>query len=276
MIREFLCPVRSMKYLHPGLQTTDMDPDQFLTFLYGWIALAIILFPIQLWGITAPYGRHIRTNWGPVIDNKWGWFIMEIVSPLVFGYFFLTGPNPKSGPMWVFFTLWILHYLNRSIIYPLRTRTSGKKIPVLIVLFAVVFNTVNGWTNGYFLGYLSKGYPDDWFLSPQFLAGFVLFLVGAGINLSADNYLLSLRKPGQSGYILPAGKLFNRISCPNHLGEILEWTGFAILTWNLAAAGFAIWTAANLIPRAMSHHRWYRNHFPDYPLSRKAVIPFIF
>ena len=41
----------------------------------------------------------------------------------------------------------------------------------------------------------------------------------------------------------------------------------------LPALAFALWTAANLIPRALWRHRWYRRTFPDYPPSRRAVIP---
>jgi hypothetical protein len=36
-----------------------------------------------------------------------------------------------------------------------------------------------------------------------------------------------------------------------------------------------VWTAANLIPRALGHHAWYRGHFADYPRARRAVIPFL-
>jgi 3-oxo-5-alpha-steroid 4-dehydrogenase 1 len=49
--------------------------------------------------------------------------------------------------------------------------------------------------------------------------------------------------------------------------------GFA----NLVTAGlaFAVWTAANLIPRALAYHRWYRQEFYDYPPQRKAILPFV-
>lgn len=36
-----------------------------------------------------------------------------------------------------------------------------------------------------------------------------------------------------------------------------------------------VWTAVNLVPRALAHHRWYREHFEDYPRQRKALIPFV-
>ena len=60
-----------------------MTQDWLNGFLYGWIALALILLPVQLL-ITAPYGRHASARWGPVMDNRLGWIVMEIVSPLIF------------------------------------------------------------------------------------------------------------------------------------------------------------------------------------------------
>jgi hypothetical protein len=36
-----------------------------------------------------------------------------------------------------------------------------------------------------------------------------------------------------------------------------------------------VWTAANLVPRAVAHHRWYRERFADYPAERKALVPFL-
>jgi hypothetical protein len=69
--------------------------------------------------------------------------------------------------------------------------------------------------------------------------------------------------------------MFRLISCPNLFGELIEWFGFALLCWNLPALTFFIWTAANLIPRAISHHQWYRKKFNDYPSERKAIIPFL-
>lgn len=251
-----------------------MSIDTFHSIVYIWILIAIVLFPIQIY-TTAPYGRHTNNKWGSLIDNRLGWVVMEIISPLVFAYFFLSGTTEKSNPMWLFFMLWLLHYFNRSILYPLHTKTKGKQIPILIVVSALFFNVINGWTNGYYLGSLSTVYKSSWFSSPQFIIGIIVFILGAYINITSDNHLLSLRKNNDRSYKIPGGRLFRYISCPNHFGEIVEWAGFAILTWNIASAAFAIWTAANLIPRALSHHKWYQEHFKEYPQERKAVIPFI-
>jgi len=237
-----------------------------------WIGLALLLLPVQLL-ITAPYGRHVHGGWGPRISNRLGWFMMEFVSLAVFGALFLAGPAAKTAPMWVFFALWSAHYANRSLIYPWRTRTGGKTIPLAIVASAVSFNVINAGLNGYYLGWLAH-YPTSGLADARFIAGLILFVAGAAANLWADNRLISLRSAGTE-YAIPRGGLFERVSCPNHLGEIVEWSGFALMCWNLPALSFVIWTAANLIPRALSHHRWYRVRFADYPAERRAVIPFL-
>lgn len=239
----------------------------------GWIALAVLLLPIQLF-VTVPYGRHRRAGWGAAIPDRLGWFLMEAVSLAVFAGLFLSGPAPKSTPAWIFFALWTAHYVNRSLIYPLRVRTRGKSIPLAIVASAVSFNLVNAGLNGFYLGW--NAYPASWLGDPRFGAGLALFLAGAALNLWADNRLIALRAGGGAPeYSVPRGGAFGLVSCPNHLGEIVEWSGFALMCWNGPALSFAVWTAANLIPRALSHHRWYRSRFADYPSGRRAVIPFV-
>jgi len=238
----------------------------------AWTLLALVIIPTQL-RMPAPYGRHARTDWGPMIPNRVGWFAMELVSLVVFAGLFLLGPTVKTAPMWVFFALWVAHYVNRSLIFPWRTRTSGKSMPLAIAGSAALFNIVNAELNGLYLGWFGDTYPGAWLADPRFIIGLVVFVLGAGINLWSDNKLIALRAGGKQGYSIPRGGLFNAVSCPNHLGEIIEWSGFALMCWNLPALSFAVWTAANLIPRALSHHAWYRRTFADYPAARKAVIP---
>lgn len=227
--------------------------------------------PPQL-ALAAPYGRHWRAGWGAALPSRIGWFAMETVSLVVFAGLFLSGAAPKSTLAWVLFTAWAVHYVNRSLIFPWRMRP--RPIPLAIVLAAAFFNLVNASLNGAYLG--SVAYLPNWVWDPRFQAGLMLFLAGAALNVWADERLLGLReRAGATGYAVPRGGMFELVSCPNHLGEIVEWTGFALMCWNLPALSFAIWTAANLVPRALSHHRWYRERFADYPAGRRAVIPLL-
>jgi len=250
-----------------------MSNSAFYFIVYVWIGVALVIFPIVL-HITAPYGRHTTKQWGVLINNRIGWIIMESPALLVFAFLFLFGSATHNVVTWIFFSLWVFHYINRTVIFPFRLRTKGKKMPLAIVFMALGFNFVNGFINGYYLGTLAS-YPISWLTDPRFIIGMIMFLGGLAINWQSDNILIHLRKPGQTGYVIPQKGLFNYISCPNHFSEIIEWFGFAMMTWSTPALAFAVWTLVNLLPRALHHHRWYRSTFPDYPSKRKALIPFI-
>ena len=55
--------------------------------LNSWTLLAILVF-FLLFFVKAPFGRHTSTNWGPMINARLAWVIMELASPLFFAYFF--------------------------------------------------------------------------------------------------------------------------------------------------------------------------------------------
>ncbi len=235
-------------------------------------ALAGLTF-IGLRLVTAPYGRHGRRGWGPTVPAWLGWLVMESPAVLVFGATFALGTNRGHAVPLVFLGLWQTHYLYRAYGYPFVMRT-GARLPVTIMLMAIAFNVLNGWLNARWVAQLGD-YPVGWLADPRFLAGVVLFGSGLGLNLSADLTLRGLRRPGETGYRIAHGGGYRWVSCPNYLGEIVEWCGWALATWSLPGLAFAVFTAANLAPRAIDHHAWYRAHFPDYPPKRRALVPFV-
>jgi hypothetical protein len=248
--------------------------NTFDLFVLCWIILGCLIFPILL-SVTAPYGRHTSRKWGITIPNRAGWILMEIPALLIFLFFILTGKPGWNAVIWIIAILFTIHYINRAIIYPFRIKTKGKRMPLLIAIMAILFNTVNAFINGYYLGTLQDQYSQSWLTDPRFVPGILIFLAGMIINITADEKLIHMRKTRTNGYQIPYGGLFERISCPNFFGEIVEWLGFAILCWSLPALSFFIWTVCNLLPRALDHHRWYRAYFSDYPVTRKAVFPYL-
>lgn len=251
-----------------------MKESLFYNLVLVWIALACIIFLVLLF-VTAPYGRHTTTKWGITIPNRIGWVLMEAPALILFLYFIFSGTSDKNTVLLIITALFSLHYINRSLIYPFRIHTRGKRMPLLITLMAIAFNTVNAGFNGYYLGTLQDQYGAGWLTDPRFVLGVLLFLTGMAVNLWSDEKLILLRKNGTGSYQIPYGGLFNKISCPNFFGEIMEWLGFAILCWSIPALSFFIWTFCNLVPRALDHHTWYKKHFPDYPPQRKAVFPYL-
>ncbi len=240
--------------------------------LTAWLCAAVIACLALRW-VTAPYGRYIRSGWGPSIRNRYGWLIMEAPSALGFAIWFILGRGWQSPVAWVFLGFFEFHYVYRAFIYPFTLRDQGKRMLLSVTALAAAFNLVNSYLNARYLFTLSGGYSLSWLLDARFLIGTALFLWGAYINRQSDAILRSLRKAGETGYQIPYGGWFRWISCPNYLGEIIEWSGWAVATWSLPGLSFAIWTVANLLPRALDHHRWYQEHFPDYPPDRQALIP---
>lgn len=237
----------------------------FLQFALAVLTVAGLTF------ITAPYGRFTRGGWGPTVPARVGWVGMEAVSSIFFVAIFLLGDHRARAVPLVFLALWQLHYVQRSFIYPFLMRT-GRRMPVVVVLMAVCFNLLNAYINARWVADLGT-YPTSWLIDPRFVLGVLVFLAGYGMNLSADKTLRELRRPGDDTYKIPRGGMYRWVSCPNYLGEIVEWCGWAIATWSLPGLAFAAYTAANLGPRAITNHRWYRRTFPDYPASRRALIP---
>ncbi|MFA5045243.1 MAG: 3-oxo-5-alpha-steroid 4-dehydrogenase [Paludibacter sp.] len=250
-----------------------MTYDTFQQLNYLWMAVAVIIFTVLI-KVTAPYGRHTTTHWGPQISNRLGWVLMEIPGMTVVIFFVLTNLPVQNAVTYILVSFYIFHYINRTFIFPFRIHTRGKKMPLVITCMAVCFNLVTGFLLGYYFGHFAH-YTGSYFTQANFIVGALLFSAGMYINWEYDNKLIHLRQPGDTNYVIPVGGLFNFVSCPNLLGEIVEWTGFAILCWNLPALSFLVWTAANLIPRALSHHKWYKLRFADYPARRKAVFPYI-
>lgn len=240
---------------------------------YIMFGVAAIVF-IVLFFVSAGYGRYKTSKWGPEIDSRIGWLVMECVPPILFFIFFIISDSITNVASIIFLVIWEIHYVQRAFIYPFLIR-GNKTIPWSIVIMGMVFNGLNSYIQGRYLFKINPNYPTEWLWSPAFIIGCMVWITGYTINLHSDKILRHLRAPGEADYKIPYGGLFKYISCPNYFGEILEWFGWALLTWSLAGLVFAIWTAANLLPRAVAHHKWYHEKFDDYPKERKAIIPFI-
>ena len=108
------------------------------------------------------------------------------------------------------------------------------------------------------------------------MVGLVMFILGMAVNISSDYHLQSERrqKGGAGGqYILSEWGLYRYIVSPNYAGEILEWTGYAILLGRESAWSFVGWTICNLGPRARTNLAWYKEKFGDKVGNRKGIIP---
>ena len=237
------------------------------SFMWSWIALAVVT-AISLTRITAPYGRHGRAGWGPVVSARTAWFWMEISALLGLGLCIGVG-GLKTPHAVLIAAIYGGHYVYRSLIYPLLSPPSAAPASVLVVVLAFVFNVFNSTIVG---GWSLVVGPEET-IGVMDAIGLGLVVLGFGIHFRADATLRNLRRDHGPGYHIPRGGLYRFVSCPNYLGELTQWLGLALIVDALAGWTFVIWSAANLVPRALKHHAWYHTRFADYPKSRKAIVP---
>lgn len=254
------------------------EPTVYYSIVGGMLVLAVIVF-VALQRITAGYGMMYNSKWGPTVNNRLGWILMETPSFVAMLLFWLLSPRAAQPALIVMAALFEVHYFQRAFVFPFLIR-GASRMPVAIILMGIVFNVINSYMIGGWLFFVSPAdaYPVSWLHSPLFILGTVIFTFGMVINLRSDYIIRHLRKPGDTKHYIPNGGMYRFVTSANYLGELTEWTGYAILTWSLGGAAFAVWTFANLAPRARSIHKRYISEFGDSysSLNRKYIIPFIY
>lgn len=242
------------------------------------IALAAVVF-IALQKITAGYGMMYTSKWGMTVNNKLGWILMEAPVFIAMLCFWILSPRRGEPALIVMASLFLLHYFQRSFIFPFLIRGKGK-MPLAIIAMGITFNLINAYLIGGWLFYVAPEgmYSPAWLSSPLFILGVIIFFAGMGVNIHSDNIIRHLRKPGDHRHYIPRGGMFRYVTSANYFGELLEWTGYAILTWSMGALVFVLWTFANLAPRAMKLHQRYEEEFGDEykSLNRRYIIPYIY
>ena len=250
----------------------------FNNFLILMAIVAVAVF-VALYFIDAGYGKFYKPKWGPTVDNHLGWFLMEV--PVFIAMLLLWWLSPRRTDLVrvVFLLLFQVHYFHRSFIFP-RQLSGHSRMPWAIVVMGALFNTLNAFMQGGWIFYFSSPdrYTSSWLTSLPFIAGTLIFFAGMYINIQSDHIIRNLRQPGDTAHYLPKGGMFRYVTSANYFGEFIEWCGFALLTWSWAGAVFALWTFANLGPRAARIYDLYCKEFPDEldTAKVKRIIPFIY
>lgn len=250
----------------------------FNSLMYVMIGLGVVVF-ISLYFITAGYGLFRTKEWGLSINNKVAWILMEAPAFLtMLGIWYASG-CPAVAPQVVLLGLFLFHYFQRSFIFPL-LMSGHSQMPVTIMLSGVTFNIVNGIMQGGALFWFPKtAYQEGWdyLTHTSSIIGFVIFFIGMAINLHSDHVIRHLRKPGDTRHYLPQKGMYHYVTSANYMGELIEWTGFAIIADSPAAWVFVWWTAANLVPRAHAIYNRYMKEFGKEALvGKKRIIPFLY
>lgn len=251
------------------------------TVLGGALAFAAVV-SVAAWFVPSPYGRFSSARFGLRLSPRLGWFLMELPATVAFLATYLTGPHRGELVPMLLAGVFLVHYANRGFAFPFLIRTprgATASFSLFVVASGWLVTTVHGYLNGAWFASFG-GYDSTWLHDPRFLAGLAVYYVSFALNVHSDAILRNLRSPeevaaGIHTYRIPRGGLFELVSCPSYLTELTAWAGFALLTWSLAGVFIFAVSFANLVPRALSTHAWYKAKFPDYPTTRRALVPFL-
>ena len=211
--------------------------------------------------------------------TKASWHLVQ-TTPKVTG--FLGGQNPRKVPT---------PEMNRvrgqepipseqpvpEKVVPNITYTVGQQV---VIAVGWIVTGLHGYLHVAFFTSHATHYTTSWLCDPRFLIGLPIYAVSLSLNIHSDAIVRGLRRRdevalGERVYRIPRGGLYRWVSSPSYLTELTGWAGLALCTWSLAGVFIFAVSAANLVPRALSTHRWYRERFPDYPRERRALIPFV-
>lgn len=102
-------------------------------------------------------------------------------------------------------------------------------------------------------------------------------------NFASHYILANLRKTkdSNSAVVIPRGLLFELVSFPHYMCEILGWLAFNIASPTLPGAAYCVMGAVIMGSWAASKHANYQQRFdgtngkPLYPPQRRMIVPWI-
>lgn len=196
--------------------------------LAGW------LVPL---GIKIGYGRLKNSTLSLELPPKLAWFLFEVPNLIWAVYFILIRGDQLS----LGYGLFIVHYINRCIIYPLSLKTTNK-VPLEIAAAAASFTFANGYLQGLSNQKMNQSSEHNKLL---LVLGIVLFFLGLFINIKSDQILQSAKEKSggkkkedeqvksKHNYVVINEFLFKYVANPNYFGEIIEWLGYFLICQNI-------------------------------------------
>jgi very-long-chain enoyl-CoA reductase len=214
----------------------------------------------------------------PRAHNLISYTFALLVFAAVFGARALGHPAPLSPVALIAALMWCVHFARRASESAWVHRYGKASVPTSDVVTEYVYYWGFAAWNALSLTSPSYAGPATWLVG---LGGAVFVLAELG-NARAHRMLRDLRPAGTKTRVIPRGFLFERVSCPHYLFEILSWVGFALVTQTWASRAFLVVGAGILGAWAHTRHVAYVKDFDGqdgrekYPASRRALIPGVF
>lgn len=247
--------------------------------LPSWTPLNIaltILYALLIGGMVAgeasgsstmKYSKFFQGSGG--IPSKTGMFWLYFV-PFLAALMLSIPYLGSASPLQIFISGMVMIHFGKRVLETLFLHKYSGKIDIMTTLTILFFYTLvaSGIT------YLNN-WPATGLSTVQLGVGLVVYAVGILGNFFHHKILADLRSK-QEGYVIPQGGLFGYVACPHYLFELIGWLGIAILSGHLFTWMSLAGMIGYLMVRSKMTLAWYQGKFPNYPKTRKAILPFLF
>jgi len=203
-----------------------------------------------------------------------------IIHPLVFAlrpYIYPGAPDKASQLQAMTMIVVVAHYIKRELETIFIHRFSASTMPI----FNIFKNSAHYWI-------LSGLNMAAWIYAPSSSAtkpvnpallysGLALYALGEVGNMRVHLTLRGLRSSGGTERGIPEGKLFDMVTCPNYMTEVISWVGvFLISGLNLSVLLFVLVSTGQMAQWAVKKENRYRKEFGDkYKRKRYTMLPYI-
>lgn len=228
------------------------------------------------------YGRF-GENTTIGVDPRLGWWLMELPCSAFFPWFFLRTARSHEFVPRLFACIFMMHYLYRGWIFPCLIRVHGKSTNFSLVpaIGGWMVTILHAYFNAKWFGEMGSKLNKRWLRSWKFILGALLYYSGLIATIYHDHIMRTLRDGDGPRYRIPHGGLFEHATCAHYFVELWMWFGFMIMSWGPNGLFIFLISCMNLIPRSVTTHQWYHNHFNGmddaelYPANRTQLVPLL-
>ncbi|KAK4750282.1 hypothetical protein SAY87_027731 [Trapa incisa] len=223
----------------------------------------------KFWNVSSPCKMEMAR-----VSSWTGMLVLYVPAFLVGAASFWAFPSGDGGLRFLLLrSALTLHFLKRVLEVLLIHKFSGFMAVdsmCSISLSYSVFTATSIYTQ-----HISRGLPDP--IIDLTYPGLALFAIGMAGNFYHHLILSRLRSHrSEKEYTVPRGGLFDYVTCPHYLFEIIDFMGISLISQTVYSFAFTIATTIYLMGRSYATRRWYLAKFDDFPRDVKALFPFVY
>jgi len=252
------------------------SPAQIITVIF--VVAIPVFFALEATALFSfGYSKFANREQQAALPSRLGMFIIYfpavVIAPAVYAFL----GNPGTTWHWLVMVAVSLHFGKRCLETMFLHKYSGVMNVFTALAVCSLYSILAALLGVIAATEIPAELVNSDAFNPWYITGGVLWTVGIAGNFYHHWLLANLRKPGETGYKLPRGGLFQWVACPHYTMELLGWLGFAFVFHHWTAWVLLGVMTAYLAGRGHNTVKWYRDRLGDeVPDGWKRMVPFVY